>query len=65
MVSPATRREWVRWVIGAYRLSERRASRATGVSLRRPSELLDLIAEPADRYSLEGGERTSNRVEQM
>lgn len=33
MVSPATRREWVRWVIGAYRLSERRASRATGASL--------------------------------
>ena len=33
MVSPATRREWVRWVIGVYRLSERRATRATGSSL--------------------------------
>lgn len=33
MVSPALKRDWVRWVIGAYRLSERRASRATGAAL--------------------------------
>jgi len=33
MVSPATRREWVRWARDAYQLSERRASRATGVAL--------------------------------
>ena len=33
MVSPALRREWVRWAREAYQLSERRASRATGVAL--------------------------------
>jgi putative transposase len=33
MVSPALRREWVRWARDAYQLSERRASRATGVAL--------------------------------
>ncbi len=33
MVSPALKREWVRWVIAAYRLSERRACGATGSSL--------------------------------
>lgn len=33
MVSPAIRRAWVRWVIDSYRLSERRAARATGASL--------------------------------
>lgn len=33
MVSPALRREWVRWVIAAYQLSERRACAATGAPL--------------------------------
>jgi len=33
MVSPAQRRDWVRWVIEAYRVSEGRASRATGAAL--------------------------------
>ncbi len=32
MVTPALRREWVRWVGEAYQLSERRACRATGVA---------------------------------
>src|SRR5690242_14735631 len=32
MVTPTHRREWVRWVEGAFRVSERRACAASGVA---------------------------------